>query len=214
METQVSTPTAPRVRKEVQKSPLAVSRVYTANYQKEGTLTAEVKQIIETKSFYPSKSVSNNLKDNPFGTSEFDFKEQEYVSQETRVAWIPVPAGSTAESVQAKISSLKDACIYRILGNKPILSNDQVYAIEQGLTTQAIIADSQVVRYPVGHEMAGKLITDANGKPQYKATFYKNVATADQDMRTEDASDFFATPTIAAELGLVQTSHTVAQEVL
>lgn len=32
-----------RIRKEVTKGPLTVSRVYTSNYQKEGTLTAELR---------------------------------------------------------------------------------------------------------------------------------------------------------------------------
>ena len=150
MNTQVTT-SEQRVRKEVSKGDLEISRIYAADYQKEGTLTAEIKQTITTKSYYPSKSVSNNLQDNPFANAEFGFAESEYKSEEVRVVWIDVPADSTVESVTARLSTLPDANIYKILANKPILSDNQVYAIGAGLTTKDIIADRQSVRYPVSH---------------------------------------------------------------
>jgi len=181
MNTQSSN-TDQRVRKEVSKSALAISRVYAANYQKEGTLTAEIKQTVTTKSYYPSKSVSNNMQDNPFSTSDFGFSENEYTSQETRVVWVDVPMGSTVESVGAKLSSLANATIYKVLANKPILSDNQLYAISAGLTTKDAIADKQVVRYP------------------YKATFFKSSMKEDEDLRTEVVSDFYSTPAMNSEL--------------
>lgn len=45
--------TTSKIRKEVSKSEINVSRVYSSDYQKEGTLTAELKQTIKTTSFYP-----------------------------------------------------------------------------------------------------------------------------------------------------------------
>jgi hypothetical protein len=200
-----------RVRKEISKSALAISRVYAANYQKEGTLTAEIKQTVTTKSYYPSKSVSNNMQDNPFSTSDFGFSENEYTSQETRVVWVDVPADSTVESVGAKLSSLPGATIYKVLANKPILSDNQIYAINAGLTTEDAIADKQVVRYPSGHPQENQLILDPNGKVQYKATFFKSSVKEDEDMRTELVSDFYATPAMNSELaGII----TVQQETL
>lgn len=55
METNVQT-NAPvvennNVRKEITVAPIEVSRVYSGNYQKEGTLTAELKQTVKTITF-------------------------------------------------------------------------------------------------------------------------------------------------------------------
>lgn len=202
-----------RVRKTASKGALEISRVYAASYQKEGTLTAEIKQTVTTKSFYPSKSVSHNLQDNPFSTSDFGFSEQEYTSEERRVVWIDVPTGSTEATVAAKLATVPNATIYRILANYPILSDSQNYAITAGLTTMDIIAERQTVRYPEGHPQAGALILN-NGKPQYKATFFKASAKADEDMRTADPADFYATAEMKVELAGVTQSISVQQDAL
>lgn len=199
-------------RVEVSKGALSISRVHATAYQKEGTLTAEIKQTVTTKSFYPSKSVSNNMQDNPFSTAEFGFSEQEYSQPDTRVAWVDVPVGSTVESVAAKLAALPTATVCKTLANRPITTDSQEYAIGAGLTTLDIIADRQVVRYPAGHTQAGALILDSNGKVQYKATFFKNTATEDSDLRTEDKADYFASAAIKAELGV--TSVPAGQDAL
>lgn len=212
MNTIASTPVQGR-RTEISKGGLEIARVHATAYQKEGTLTAEIKQTVTTKSFYPSKSVSNNFQDNPFSTSEFGFVEKEYVSDSKRVVWVDVPMESTVESVVAKLAALPEATIYRIYANKPIISDNQNYAITAGLTTMDAIADKQAIRYGEGDPQAGKLILK-NGKPQYKADFFKSTATADQDSRTEDPADFYATPTMKVELAGVTNSVSVEQEVL
>jgi hypothetical protein len=195
------------------KGGLEISRVHATQWQKEGTLTAEIKQTVTTKSYYPSKSVSNNFQDNPFSTSEFGFAEKEFVSDSKRVVWVDVPMESTVESVVAKLAALPEATVYRIYANKPIISDNQAYAITAGLTTKDAIADKQAIRYGEGDPQAGRLILK-NGKPQYKADFFKSVATADQDLRTEDPIDFYATPAMKVELAGVITSVSVAQDVL
>jgi hypothetical protein len=202
------------VRKETSKGSLEVSRVHATQWQKEGTLTAEIKQTVTTKSYYPSKSVSNNLKDNPFSTSEFGFSESEYSSEERRVAWVEVPTDSTVESMEARLATFPEATIYKILANHPILSDSQEYAIEAGLTSKEIIADKQVVRYGEGHPQAGQLILDKVGKPQYKQTFFKRTAKEDEDLRTEDPADFYSTSEMRVELAEVTTSTSVVQDVL
>lgn len=202
------------VRKETSKGSLEVSRVHATQWQKEGTLTAEIKQTVTTKSYYPSKSVSNNLKDNPFSTSEFGFSESEYSSEERRVAWVEVPTDSTVESMEARLATFPEATIYKILANHPILSDTQEYAIEAGLTSKEIIADKQVVRYGEGHPQAGQLILDKVGKPQYKQTFFKRTAKEDEDLRTEDPADFYSTSEVRVELAGVTTSTSVVQDVL
>jgi hypothetical protein len=210
MNTQVSN-TGKRV--EVSKGSLEVSRVHATAYQKEGTLTAEIKQTVTTKSYYPSKSVSNNFQDNPFSTAEFGFSEKEYATPERRVVWIDVPTGSTVESVVAKLASLPSATIYKILANHPIISDSQAYAIKAGLTSMEAIADKQAVRYPDGHAEAGKLILK-NGKPQFKGNFFKATACEDQDLRTADPADFYATPKMKAELSPASTAIAVGQQAL
>lgn len=201
-------------RIETSKGALEISRVHATAFQKEGTLTAELKQTVTTKSFYPSKSVSNNLKDNPFSNEEFGFSETEYSSNEKRVAWVEVPLGSTVESMQTRLALFPQATIYKILANRPIISSSQEYAIEVGLTSEEMIADKQVVRYGDGHEKAGQLILDKAGKPQYKQTFFKKVAKEDEDLRTLDPKDYFASAVIAAELANMSNTITVEQEVL
>ena len=63
---------------------LEVVRIYTSDYQKEGTKTAELKQTVTTKSYYPTKSVSSNLSENVFDTKDFGFEEKEYERKSTR----------------------------------------------------------------------------------------------------------------------------------
>lgn len=213
MNTQISNTENQGKRVVTSKGGLEISRVHATQWQKEGTLTAEIKQTVTTRSFYPSKSVSNNMQDNPFSTAEFGFSEKEYVSNSKRVVWVDVPLDSTVESVTAKLAALPDATIYRVYANKPIISNNQNYAIAEGLTTMDAIADKQVLRYGEGDPNAGKLILK-NGKPQYKADFFKSTATADQDLRTEDPADFYASSTIKAELATSNTSISVEQEVI
>jgi hypothetical protein len=200
-------------RVEVLKGALEVSRVHATQWQKEGTLTAEIKQTITTKSYYPSKSVSHNLQDNPFSTADFGFSENVYDSNERRVVWIDVPTGSTVESVVAKLASIPSATIYRILANHPIVSDSQQYAIGAGLTSMEVIADKQAVRYPDGHAEAGKLILK-DGKPQFKGNFFKATACEDQDLRTADPADFYATPKMKAELSPASAAIAVGQQAL
>lgn len=199
MNTQIPN-TENRVRKEVNKSALEISRVHATQWQKEGTLTAEIKQTVTTKSFYPSKSVSNSMQDNPFNNADFGFSEQEYSSDEKRVAWVDVPVDSTVESVAAKLTAVPTATICKVLANRPITTDSQEYAIKAGLTTLEAIADKQVVRYPLGHPQAGTLILDSKGKVQYKATFFKNIATEDSDLRTSDPADYYASAAIKVEM--------------
>jgi len=205
-----------RIRKEETFHPILVTRVYKSEYQKEGTQTAELKQTVETKSFYPSKSVSSDLQDNPFDLKEFGFEESEYNASSVRVAWIDIPLDCTEEVAKAKIASLAKARLYRILSNHPIISDRQQYAIDNpipGATTRLsieVLGDRQAVRYPKDHPTnAGGLIMDTNGKPQFKAVFFRSTLMLDVDKRNEIKDDFYATPTMLEEMtGVVSQSLT------
>ena len=205
-----------RIKKESTTLALEVSRVYASTYQKEGTETAELRQEVVTKSFYPTKSISNDMQDNVFDVKDFGFEEKEYTNTEKRVAWIDVPAGTTAEQVAAKLAAHPNAGLYKILANKPILTENQKYAVNNAdiAATYDSFADSQVVRYPETSDnvsLRGKLVLDANGKPQYRQVFFKIDSPVDQDLRTSD-EEFYASEAIKAELN--NTVHTVPTQTL
>lgn len=194
------------ITKSVTSSPLNVTKIYKSDYQKEGTITAEIKQTVTTMTSYPSKSVSNDMQDNVFGNKDFGFTTKDYQNVENRVAWIDVPADSTEELVKAKLASFPKACLYKVLSNRPILTDSQKYAIEQKLTTLDVIGARQVVRYPDAHPKAGSIVPDTNGKVQYRQIFFKSSEMEDLDKRTENAEDFYASAEILAEINEVGQS--------
>ncbi|MES1988051.1 MAG: hypothetical protein V4440_08485, partial [Pseudomonadota bacterium] len=78
------------------KSPVTLDRVYVADFQKEGTKTAQIRQSVTTISSYPSKKVVSDKQAGIFDLEEFGFESQDFTATEQRVAWIPVPANATA----------------------------------------------------------------------------------------------------------------------
>lgn len=202
------------IRKEVSKSAISISRVYKSDYQKEETLTAELKQTVTTNSFYPTKSVANSLQDNIFSMSDFGFEEQSYENKEVRVAWIDVPEGMTKEQVQVKLSSVEGATLYRVLSNRPIISDTEQYAIDNPELEVSLgdFANRQAVRFPKGHESEGELATDANGKVQYRRIAFSKTNAVDTDNRTEDPADFYASPELEAELN--NEVHTIESQTI
>lgn len=196
------------VRTEVKKGAITVSRIYKADFQKEGTLTAELKQEIITKSFYPSKQVATDLQQNIFSNEEFGFKDQEFESKETRVAWLDVPANLSEEQIKQRIAQAvtNGACLYKILSNRPIISQSQQYAINTNQRTLDEYANSQVVRYPqgsvdrvTGEVNEGKIALHME-KPQYRRNFFWATPKEDQDLRTPEPADFYISTELAAEL--------------
>lgn len=185
------------VRKVTTKSAITVDNVKMNEFQKEGTVTAQLRQIHTTVSYYPTKQISNDLKDNPFSLSDFGFEEQDFTNTDTRVTWVDVPANASADDVLAKIP--ENACIYRFISNHPILSSNQHYAVSKGLRTMDDFANSQVVRHGDNHVQAGQIILDTAGKPQYMQRFYSSTPKSDVDNRTSDA-DFYASEAIQSEL--------------
>lgn len=188
------------VKKVVTTSPISVDKVYTSEWQKENTKTAQLRQEVTIVSSYPSQQVSNSHQDNPFSVEEFGFGTQEYENKEKRVAWIDVPPQASVSDVLGKIPN--DATLYRVMSNRPIITDSQAYAIDNPEIELSLddIANRQAVRYGEGHEKAGQLIPDANGKPQYRAIFYSNSPKEDVDLRTEAAEDMYMSPEIRAEI--------------
>lgn len=210
METNVTNSSA--IRKEVIVGQLTVSRVYKSDYQKEGTLTAELRQEIHTTSYYPSKVIANSLNENIFAQSDFKFEEQKYENKETRVAWIDVPESSTIQDVEKKLAEFKNARLYKILSNRPILADTEKYAInnEQLDISLDTFANRQVVRYPMNHPQAGEITLDINGKVQYRRIAFTAQGKEDEDLRTQEPENYYASPEIEAELQEVNVMESQA----
>lgn len=181
------------------KGKLTFSRLFKSDFQKTGSKTLEVKQIITKESHYPSKKYNSDLQDELFSDSDFGAEETVFTSTETRVAWIPVPADKTEAQVKQLVLQLPaTACIYKILSNYPILTDNQKSAISQSLKSIDEFADAQAIRYPNGHEQAGELILDSNDCVQYKRTFFSKTAQADQDERGN--GNIYVSDALAEEL--------------
>ncbi len=204
MENESTIPTT-GIRKETSKSAVILSRVYVNEFQKEGTKTAELRQEVTIKSFYPSKKTESSLQNGLADNSEFGFKEQEFFSKEERVAWVLVPANMPDAEVAKRVANdnTTNSCIYRKLSNEPILDENQSYAITANLKTMDDFANSQVVRYPENEATkangtAGKIIKDTNDNPQYRRTFYWKTPKEDIDVR--DANKVYVSDEIEVEL--------------
>ena len=194
--------TKSNIRKETSLSKLEVAKVYKSDYQKEDTLTAELKQVVTTLSYYPSKSIANSLNDNIFSMSDFGFKENPpFENKETRVAWIDVPLDSTVESVQKQLGNFPDGTLYKMLSNYPIVTQEEQHAIDNPDfdIDLDVFAKKQVVRHSQASETPGELAL-VNGKVQYRRIAFSKTKTEDIDTRTTDPTDFYATPQIQAEL--------------
>jgi len=192
----------------ISKGAITVDKVEASQYQKNKTLTATLRQIFKNVFTYPEAQVSNNMQDNLFKAEDFGFDMKSIERDENRVAFIDVPMNSTVESIAALLTKNATACLYKVLSNQPILTDNQKRAIESvdiPLTLDDV-ANSQVVRYPEnakdkeGNSIANDLILDKNGKVQYRAVFFKTTPTADIDNRNADPSDFYASPEISAEV--------------
>ena len=190
-----------KIRKNSTTENIVISRVYKGEFDKEGMMTAELKQTVTNESFYPAKSTHNSLNSNIFTTQDFGFEEQKFTNTETRVAWIAVPEGSTEEFVKERLASYPKANIYKILSNYPILTEEDKFAIESGEIEISLdsIANKQAVRYPEGHEEAGELIPDVSGKIQYRRTAFAKDGEEDKDYRTVPINNCYLSPALKQE---------------
>ena len=189
-----------RIKEKFEK--ITIRRIYKNEFQKKNTLTCELEQVVTTTTSYPKQIASNSLNDNVFNSSEFGFEEQDFTRTATRVAWILVPTDTTMKDVEEKLEKLENARLYKITSNKPIIAENEKYAIESKdlNVTLDTYANRQVIRYPKGNENEGKLILDANGKIQYRRIGFSKDGKADIDLRTSEVSDFYAPKELIEEM--------------
>lgn len=194
------------ITKHVTVGDITLDSIKDSEFQKEGTTTAQIRQVITTVSTYPSKQVQTNMQENLFEAADFGFTGQNFENIENRVAWILVPIGTTEDQLKAKLlaANAAGATIYRVLSNHPILDDAQKYAIANnvGDVTMDTFADRQVVRYPDGHPQKGQLCLDANNKVQYRRTFFWKTPLEDQDMRSTDPADVYLSMQVTLELNM------------
>jgi hypothetical protein len=194
------------IRREVVKSPITVDVIRANEFQKEGTMTAQLRQLVKTTAFYPSKQIANEMQDNLFdAVKDFGFTEQAFVSEENRVGFMVVPVNASVEDVLKRLKEAPEACLYRVISNQPILTSDQNYAISQGLKTLEDFALTQIVRYPEGtvkegHDVSGQIVLDRNGKVQYRRIYFSINKKDDVDLRTTNPADVYMTDAIKVEL--------------
>ncbi len=187
------------ITKNMNRSPIEVIKVEKSQFDKDGIKTATVKQVVTTTSHYPNASIDNNMQENVFDINDFDVESNDYSNDETRVAFIPVPENTIPGSIVEKLNSFPNACIYKILSTRPILTDNHLAAISNGVTTKDKIAESQVTRYPAGHEREGQIIP-WNGLPQYRKTFFWS--TLKEDIDNRNVENTFVPDSIKEEMGI------------
>lgn len=192
------------VRHVTTRTPVTLSRIYKADYQKDGTMTAELRQEVIIDSYYPSKKVESNMQNGLFSAQEFGFDEQHFQNIEKRVAWVLIPAAATEDSVLAMLAkaNTNKAVIYKVLDSEPILDENQHYALTTGQRTMDDFANRQVVRYPDNHPTAPGQLCLNNNLVQYRRTFFWNGPKNDVDNRGK--GKVYMSPEITAEIGGVQ----------
>ena len=120
------------------------------------------------------------------------------------VAWMDIPQCVTVEALTERLKKFPEATIYKIVDNHPILTDNQKYAINQGLRNMEDYANAQVVRHgsddPEGKWAAGDLVLDNLGRPVYKATFFSSVKKDDVDRRDSNPLNYLVTEEIQNEM--------------
>lgn len=201
------------IKKTTTYSDITLDNIAVSQYQKEGTLTAQIRQTVTTVSNYPSKQIATNMQQNLFDGTDFGFDGQNFTNTEERVAWILVPLGTTAESLKDRLAkaNAQNATIYRVMSNRPILDEAQQFAVKTGLNgvTMDTFANSQIVRFPKGHPQEGLICLDANNKVQYRRTFFWLTPLEDQDKRTTDPADVYLSPEVTMELNGASANSTI-----
>jgi len=198
MNTTPSTTETNGIVKKVSHGPVTIDKLYKSDYQKKGTQSVQLRQLVTTDATYPSVQPKTG---GLFSTEEFGIEGQEFTSTEQRIAWVDVPEDVDAAAVQARLDAMPEKGIMKVLSNRPILSANQKNAVERGVTELDTFANSQVVRYPDGHEKEGQLILDKSGKIQYRVNSFEPTLVKDtHDMRTPEPEDYYASEALAEEL--------------
>lgn len=161
---------------QVKYGPITIDHVEPSRFD-DSKFQAQIRQTI-TRTY--KQSGADSLSGALFNTNEFG-DGQSY--DEIRVAWLPVPAEkNTVEAVEAQLKKFPAARLMRFLGLKPILSNEQLRAMESGINTKTIeeYILSQSVKNPEGEQILYK------GYPVCRVVKFVTSKVADIDSREQD----------------------------
>lgn len=115
-----------------------------------GMPEAQIRQVVTTS--LPSTRTTNNIKGSLFTDDELGIKSNDF--DEIRVAWIPVRAKDTVETVQAALDASPIKKLVRFLSSAIILSDDQISVVKNGLrnteTSKALDSFNEKYGIPVG----------------------------------------------------------------
>lgn len=140
---------------------------------------AQIRQTVTA--LYPGARANNSLSDKLFEPENFGLGES---YDEVRVTWIPVPIGTTIEEVQAKLAKHPNARLVRTLSLNPILSEEQIQAMEQGVSDKTM--EDYKAKFIVDPSGAAVLY---KGHKQYRHIAFRTEAVADVDLRESDLKD-------------------------
>lgn len=169
---------------------------------------AQLRQEITTT--YPGARANNSKTDSLFGEEDFGFKGgQDYI--EKRVTWIDVPTTATEDMVLANLAKFPDARLQKHMSNSPILTDEEQYAVDNGITQRdgTIVPGSEIydrierrqrVRNAdeelidingefIYEDSEGNVALEDHNRIQYRAIYFRNTAVADIDNRTQPKKD-------------------------
>lgn len=162
---------------------------------------AQLEQIVATT--YPGVRGNDSMSDALYSGAALGAQPTTF--NEKRVTWVPVPVGSTLESVKEQLSRMPEARLQRILSLKPILSEEQVNAIQTGLSNKTVEDYSEKFARQTSEQdgIPGEPLT-YNGLPFYRAIKFRASAEEDIDTRPADLADLRVSMTGATANTAVQ----------
>lgn len=171
-------------------SPVVVESVERNQFS--GKLQARISSIETIISVYGIKNGASSLDSQIFSTKDFGEGET-HKNESKRVFFLSVPETmDTIEKVQEHLKKFPNLHLFRILSNKPILSDEDLASIKNGKLTLDTKANNQVVR-----DNGGKIVPFED-KPQYKRICLSTEFKEDEDLR--NSGDAYTSPEIWEEM--------------
>ena len=158
-------------------SPVVVEAVEKNRF---GKLQARISSIETITSVYGLKNGASSLDSQIFPSKDFGEGET-HRNESKRVFFLNVPESlDTIEKVQEHLKKFPNLHLFRILSTKPILSNEDLAAIDNGKLSLDTKANQQIVR-----NNEGKIVA-FEGKPQYKRICLSTEFREDEDLRNSE----------------------------
>ena len=177
--------------------PITVDKVEVNSFNSK-VWQAQLRQEVTTT--YPAARAHDSLSDGLFEAGEFG-EGQSYV--EKRVTWLPCPIDSTKEQVEEILRQNIDAVLHKTLSMEPILSAEQVNAMETGLSDQTPedYAEKNV------KDQEGETVLFA-GHPFYRSIKFKKAYITDVDLRSSQIDESGAVQMTGAPAAVEATAET------